>query len=168
MIRSDGSRSGGLAAGPDVSIESRLPFVMVAIVLVFALFGVRLFQLQILHGEELSGKSTANHVRLVRLEAPRGDILDREGRVLATARPAFGVTVMPSDLRARSEARRRLPTPRKIASPTLCPIVSLISLKWSRSRVTTANFVEFPAVLRAWSLSVTRKRVRLGRPVSVS
>ena len=38
-------------------------------------------------------------MRLVRLEAPRGDILDREGRVLATTRPAFGVTVMPSDLR---------------------------------------------------------------------
>ena len=69
------------------------------IVLVFGVFVVRLFQLQILQGEELEGIAQGNAVRLVRLEAPRGDILDREGRVLATTRPAFGVTVMPNDLR---------------------------------------------------------------------
>jgi penicillin-binding protein 2 len=88
-----------LGAGPDASIESRLPFAIGIIVLVFGVFVVRLFQLQILQGEELEGIAQGNAVRLVRLEAPRGDIFDREGSVLATTRPAFGVTVMPSDLR---------------------------------------------------------------------
>ena len=32
-------------------------------------------------------------------EAPRGDVLDRHGRVLATTRPAFGLQVIPNDLR---------------------------------------------------------------------
>jgi len=99
VIRAQGSPGGRLGAGPDASIESRLPFVIGIIVLVFGVFVVRLFQLQILEGEELRGIARGNAVRLVRLEAPRGDILDREGRVLATTRPAFGVTVMPSDLR---------------------------------------------------------------------
>jgi penicillin-binding protein 2 len=97
MMRPDpGAR---LGSGSDATFETRLPFLMALVVLTFLLFALRLFQLQILRGEEYEGIAHGNAVRLVRLEAPRGDILDREGRVLATARPAFGVTVMPSDLR---------------------------------------------------------------------
>lgn len=94
-----GGAGARLGQGPEGSIEGRLPFLMVMVLLAFAGFGVRLFQLQILQGEELAGIAEGNYVRLVRLEAPRGEILDREGRVLATTRPAFGVSVMPSDLR---------------------------------------------------------------------
>jgi penicillin-binding protein 2 len=94
-----GGDHGRLGAGPDPILEERLPYLVVVILLVFGLFGVRFFQLQILRGEELNSIAQGNAVRLVRLEAPRGDILDREGRVLATTRPAFGVEVMPSDLR---------------------------------------------------------------------
>jgi penicillin-binding protein 2 len=97
MMRPDsGAR---LGSGSDATLEIRLPFVMVLVALPFLLFTLRLFQLQILQGEQYEGIAHGNAVRMVRLEAPRGDILDREGRVLATARPAFGVTVMPSDLR---------------------------------------------------------------------
>ncbi len=90
---------GRLGAGPDPILEKRLPLLVAVILLVFGIFGVRFFQLQILRGEELGGIAQGNAVRLVRLEAPRGDVQDREGRVLATTRPAFGVEVMPSDLR---------------------------------------------------------------------
>jgi penicillin-binding protein 2 len=89
---------GRLGAGPDPILEERLPYLVAVILLVFGLFGVRFFQLQILRGEEFRGFAQGNAVRLVRLEAPRGDIVDREGRVLATTRPAFGVEVTPSDL----------------------------------------------------------------------
>ena len=87
-----------LGAGTDNSVELRLPLVIGVIVLIFGIFVLRLFQLQLLQGEEMKGIAHGNAVRLVRLEAPRGDILDREGRVMATTRPAFGVTVMPSEL----------------------------------------------------------------------
>jgi penicillin-binding protein 2 len=94
-----GGDHGRLGAGPDPILDERLLLLIAAIVVVFAIFAVRFFQLQILRGEEFKGVAQGNAVRLVRLEAPRGDILDREGRVLATTRPAFGVEVMPSDLR---------------------------------------------------------------------
>ena len=94
-----GGDHGRLGAGPDPILDERLPLLVVTILLVFAIFGVRFFQLQILRGEEFEGIAQGNAVRLVRLESPRGDIIDREGRVLATTRPAFGVEVMPSDLR---------------------------------------------------------------------
>jgi penicillin-binding protein 2 len=98
VIRRDDGRGGRLGPGQDSSIEARLPFALALIVLVFAVFAVRLFQLQILQGDEFAGIAQGNAVRLERLEAPRGDIFDREGRVIASTRPAFGVTVMPSDV----------------------------------------------------------------------
>ena len=92
---------GRLGAGVDPSVVNRLIFIAVFIVLVFAVFGVRLFQLQVVEGEDLGNRARRNSVRTVRLEAPRGDIVDRFGRELATTRPAFGVQVMPAELRER-------------------------------------------------------------------
>ncbi len=88
-----------LGTGVDPAVESRLPFVALGLIAVFVVFLVRLFQLQILEGEDLRRRSQSNSVRSIRLEAPRGQILDRHGRILATTRPAYGVQIMPSDLR---------------------------------------------------------------------
>jgi penicillin-binding protein 2 len=99
-MRGDPAAGKRLAAGPDSSLEQRMPLLIAIVVLAFAGFVIRLFQLQILEGEKLAGIAHGNAVRQIRLEAPRGDVLDREGRVLATTRPAFGVSVMPSDLHA--------------------------------------------------------------------
>jgi len=108
MIRPDDTARGRLGAGVDASVEDRLPLLVVVILLVFGAFIVRLFQLQIIMGEVFAEESDKNSVRLVRLEAPRGDILDREGRVIATTRPAFGLQVLPSDLRNPDLAFRAL------------------------------------------------------------
>ena len=87
-----------LVAGVDASVADRLPVVAAVIVLAFAIFFVRLFQLQVIEGEDLGNRARRNFVRTVRLEASRGDIVDRFGRELATTRPAFGVQVMPAEL----------------------------------------------------------------------
>ncbi len=89
---------GRLGAGGDLDLERRLPFVAVLIILSFAVFFGRLFQLQLVQTDDLRRRSQSNYVRTLRLEAPRGDILDREGRVLATTRPAFGLQVIPHDV----------------------------------------------------------------------
>ncbi len=82
----------------DTPIEGRLRLIGALIVVVFTIFVLRLFQLQIVEGETLRKRSEQNSVRTVRLDAPRGDILDREGRVLATHRPAYELQVIPSGL----------------------------------------------------------------------
>jgi len=105
---------GRLGAGVDSSVVNRLIFIAVFIVLVFAVFGVRLFQLQVVEGEDLGNRARRNSVRTVRLEAPRGDIVDRFGRELATTRPAFGVQVMPAELRERELT---LASPSALAPP---------------------------------------------------
>ncbi len=88
-----------LGQGPEVVLQGRLVFCAVVIVAVFSVFGVRLFQLQIVEGEVLQRRSEQNSIRTLRLEAPRGEVFDREGRILATTRPSFGLWAVPSDMR---------------------------------------------------------------------
>jgi penicillin-binding protein 2 len=103
-----GYRDGRLGAGDDPTVERRIAVVAVLLCLAFSIFLVRLFQLQIVEGADLRHRSERNFVRTVRLEAPRGEIVDREGRVLVTSRPAFGVGVIPSELRSPGRAFRAL------------------------------------------------------------
>lgn len=80
-------------------IDGRLRLLGACIVVIFAIFVLRLFQLQIVEGEALRRRSEQNSVRTIRLEGPRGDILDREGRILATTRPAYALQVIPNGIR---------------------------------------------------------------------
>ena len=84
--------------GGDSTIPRRIPIIATIVVLTFGVFFARLFQLQLIHSDDLRQRSQRNSVRTIRLEAPRGDILDRMGRVLATTRPAFGAQVIPNDV----------------------------------------------------------------------
>ena len=91
------------ALGPsgtaDPHFDQRLRVLGIGMIAVFALFLGRLFQLQVVEGEQHLQNSLRNSIRTVRLAAPRGEILDRDGRVLATTRPAFDLDVVPSELR---------------------------------------------------------------------
>jgi len=80
--------------------DGRLGILGVLIAVAFTVFSVRLFQLQILEGADLRDRSLRNSVRTLVLEAPRGQIVDREGRVLAANRPAYRVQVIPNELQA--------------------------------------------------------------------
>ena len=69
---------------------------MVAVVVVFAVFVGRLVQLQIVEGEALGQESENNFVRSEVLPADRGTIYDRDMRPLAMNRAAFDLYVTPA------------------------------------------------------------------------
>ena len=79
----------------------------------FVLFGVvffRLWFLQVLTGEDYVSQARENRVRKVRIEAPRGDIVDRNGRTLVRTRVAPGRAGRAEPAaRVRARAGRRLP-----------------------------------------------------------
>ena len=80
------------------SLERKFsPFALV-VVLIFSVLFIRLWQLQILKGKEYKDLSENNRIRLRKVLPLRGRILDRKGRVLATNRPSFSVTVIPEDV----------------------------------------------------------------------
>src|SRR5439155_23410277 len=67
----------------------------------FVLFGIvffRLWFLQVLSGQDYVSQARENRVRKVRIEAPRGDIVDANGVKLVTTKPAAVVEISPSSL----------------------------------------------------------------------
>ncbi|MDP9110037.1 MAG: hypothetical protein M3M96_00175, partial [Candidatus Eremiobacteraeota bacterium] len=60
---------------------------------------VRLAAVQIVHGSEYRAAAQANQIRLIPVDAPRGNMYDRNGRILVRSRPSFVVGFIPSEIR---------------------------------------------------------------------
>ncbi len=72
-------------------------------VLALVLFGViffRLWYLQILSGDQYLQQANANRLRELPTPAPRGEIVDREGKPVVTNRVVNAVQIEPSELPA--------------------------------------------------------------------
>jgi penicillin-binding protein 2 len=72
----------------------------IALVL-FAIVFFRLWYLQVLSGDQYLAEANDNQVRQERIQAPRGDVVDRNGDVIVTNRRAIVVEVSPSALPER-------------------------------------------------------------------
>ena len=66
----------------------------------FAIIFFRLWFLQVLSGDDYVTQARENRVRKIKIEAPRGDIVDRNGKTLVKTRQAAVVQVLPNDLPA--------------------------------------------------------------------
>jgi len=75
-----------------------------AIVLVFTGLTVRLWDLQLVNGGHYRDLAEQNRVLRLPVEAERGTIVDRNGKVLARNLPGFAVTVIPVDLPRAKQA----------------------------------------------------------------
>ena len=93
------SALGSMGSWSDDYFDQRLRVFGIVMAGFFALFLVRLFQLQVVAGDQHLQRSQRNSIRTERIASPRGEIVDREGRVLASTRPAFELEVVPSELR---------------------------------------------------------------------
>ena len=60
---------------------------------------MRLFDLQILQGDEMRRLSDQNRIRIKKIVAPRGTIFDRNGKILANTRPSFNLYLVPEDIK---------------------------------------------------------------------
>lgn len=77
---------------------------------VFAVLFLRLWALQVLSGEQYLRTAQNNQVRTLRIEAPRGVIRDREGRILVGNKVGTALQLWPADLpeEGRFEMLKRL------------------------------------------------------------
>ncbi|MDQ4072315.1 MAG: penicillin-binding protein 2, partial [Actinomycetota bacterium] len=80
--------------------------------LMFSVIFFRLWYLQVLSGDRYVAEANDNRVRDIKVQAPRGQIVDREGRSLVDNRTALAVKVTPAELPrggpARDDLYRRL------------------------------------------------------------
>ncbi len=63
-----------------------------------SLLAVGLFDIQVLKAGYYRNLSENNRIRLIPLEAPRGRVMDRAGRIFATTRPSYNLIATPEDI----------------------------------------------------------------------
>ncbi len=79
------------------TLRRRLVVSLAAVLLLFGLALIRLWHLQVTEGEQYRSLSENNRIRLKRVRATRGTILDRHGQILVDNRPSFDVALVPED-----------------------------------------------------------------------
>lgn len=79
------------------ALRRRLRLAAVGTVLFLAVLLGQLWNLQVLQGNEMRTLSEENRIRLRRVEATRGPVLDRFGRTLIDSRASFDAMIVPED-----------------------------------------------------------------------
>jgi len=92
---------------------------------IFAVLFLRLWALQVLSGDKYLAQANDNRVRTLRLEAPRGPVLDRNGRVLVRNVAGTRVELWPADLPKTWAAQ--LAELRKLAFVTGTPVKTMLA-----------------------------------------
>src|SRR5215210_2018667 len=90
----------------------------------FAIIFFRLWFLQVLSGDKYLAEASNNQVRDVVVPAPRGDVLDRNGRVLVDNRVSIAVQLEPDSM----------PPPGPKRNELLTGVRQILGMKQSRMR----------------------------------
>ena len=88
--------------------RQRLNIAAYIVMAVFVLLLTRLFFLQVIEGKEFRRLSKNNCVRLQSIDAPRGLIFDRNGKLLVDNRPSFNLGVIVKDVNDLEAAMKKL------------------------------------------------------------
>lgn len=138
----------------------------IAVLVIFAVLMLRLYQLQLLFHVELDKKSEENSVRALIKEPVRGYLYDRYGRLLVDVGPSYSITLVPAEFETLNA---------KLLSSILQVDSSVLEDRISRARAyspflpapikrdvdmkTLAAIEEHLPILRGVSYQVESKRV---------
>lgn len=75
----------------------RIKILQIFFTVFFILVGIWLYYLQIIKGAFYSDLSSRNSIRLINITAPRGNIYDRYGKIIAGNALSFGVFIVPQE-----------------------------------------------------------------------
>src|SRR5262245_38352142 len=79
--------------------DARLSAIQAVALIVFVVLGVRFWGLQVVNHESYAIQAERNRTRDIPIPAPRGNILDRNGKILVDSRPTFSLKVNREDLK---------------------------------------------------------------------
>lgn len=80
-------------------LQKRLKSTLIVLISFFLILSGRLFQLQILQGEEYEVLSWRNRTQILPIAAPRGKIIASDGRILVSNRFAFSTSIIPDQVK---------------------------------------------------------------------
>ncbi|HEU4766179.1 MAG TPA: penicillin-binding protein 2 [Pyrinomonadaceae bacterium] len=75
------------------NLPARIRTVQIIVLVLLTICVVRLYNLQIVHGDYYHERAINQRLRILPIPAPRGAILDRHGRVLVDSRPVYDVVL---------------------------------------------------------------------------
>jgi len=78
-------------------VRRRISIAAAFAVVAMLLLGARLWNLQVLRGEQMAALSENNRIRLRRSPATRGRVVDRNGKVLIDSQASFDAVLVPED-----------------------------------------------------------------------
>lgn len=76
----------------------RFKIIYAILIIVFSIYAVRLFSLQVINGEAYLEQAEENRIRNVSVQTQRGSIVDRNGYVLARNAASYNVAITPANL----------------------------------------------------------------------
>jgi len=119
-------------------LKRRLLAASAVVLLFLGIIVLRLWFLQITHGEEYEQRAYGNRVRIRQLAPPRGHILDRNNKEIVTNRPSFNVAMIQEDSHDLSNVLKRL-----------APILQMdVSELWEKIREASDNPRYVPVLLK--------------------
>lgn len=83
------------------NLRARLRFIQVLVIAMLSLLSIRLYVLQVVRGERYAEIAENQRRRRLPIPAPRGRILDREGRLLVDSRPIYNVILSREDVKGK-------------------------------------------------------------------
>jgi penicillin-binding protein 2 len=86
-----------------MDFELRVSVIQYLVLAVFIILGIRFYVLQVARHEDYKIRAENNRIREIPLIAPRGAILDRNGKVLVDNTPASNVVIYPEDMTNKEE-----------------------------------------------------------------
>lgn len=89
-------------------VKRRFLALSLAAIGIFLLLVIRLWYLQVIHGERYVALSKRNRIRYIPIAAPRGPIYDGRGNLLVDNRPSFCVSVLRQEVENRDLLLTRL------------------------------------------------------------
>lgn len=102
------------------------------VLLVFTLivFTARLVNLQVANGSYYREKSTSRTTRSIELIAPRGEILDRNGRAIVTNRTGYNVYILKNNDKTRSQLNRVISNLFEVVSQSDSDVKSILPIEF--------------------------------------
>ena len=129
---------------PTSEIQHKFRYGIIAVIVLFSIILLRLFQLQIIKGKYYRFFSTENSIKETLLPAPRGLVVDRLGNVLVENRSAFDIVVTPqyvvssenmvstvSEILNKPAAELKLVWKKRYKQPHYQPLVLKSDVNWN-------------------------------------
>src|SRR3712207_1449247 len=83
------------------NLRMRVGIIHALVLVILVVLGVRLYFLQVVNGGYYAERAENQRIRLLRIPAPRGAILDRQGRVLVNSRSTYNIILLREDMKGK-------------------------------------------------------------------